>query len=284
MRRPFSVCSDGSIRAVRSTICWVRPSSRLGALITKSRSCSNASLWASSSRSALAAATTTRVSRSRRCCCGSGTASSRIWRTLNACESVVFALATARLNGSVWAVPNSSTASANSASLVRTALSTSTTIDFDRSSSASIGTDASALTSVGSTRLAAAASASRRLRRRRRIHSHNSSTARSRTASAIRIPNPDTPVPVAGGDVLSPLAAATAAPAQSWFRSAGSISLRRMLSDSVEVPPAIVDGISNPKARSCVAIASSASSLPRSLACMVFWAQVNAVWPEKSVT
>jgi len=28
----------GSMRAVRSTICWVKPSSRLGALMTKSRS------------------------------------------------------------------------------------------------------------------------------------------------------------------------------------------------------------------------------------------------------
>ena len=133
-----SACADGSSRAVRSTICWVIASSRLGALMTRSRSCANASRWESSSRSALAAATTTRVSRSRRCAIVSGTASSRIWRTLKACASVVFALTTAWLNGEVSLSPNSSTAKANSLSLVRTALSTSTTIDFDRSSSASI--------------------------------------------------------------------------------------------------------------------------------------------------
>ena len=79
----------------------------------------------------------------------SGTASSRIWRTLNACASVVLALATARLNGSVCAAPNSSTARANSLSLVRTALSTSTTIALERSSSASIGTAANAFGSDG---------------------------------------------------------------------------------------------------------------------------------------
>ena len=167
--------ADGSMRAVRSTICWVIASSRLGALITRSRSCAKASRWASSSRSAFAAATITRVSRSRRCGGVSGTASSRIWRTLNACASVVLASVTALLNGAVSLSPNSSTAKVNSLSLVRTALSTSTTIDLDRSSSASTGTDASALGSDGSTRRAAAYSASRRLRRRRRVHHHSSS-------------------------------------------------------------------------------------------------------------
>ena len=174
-----SACSDGPMRAVRSTICWVRASSRVGALITRSRSLSKASLWASSSRSALAAATITRVSKSRRCCGDSGTASSRIWRTLNACASVVFALLTAVLNGAVCVVPNSSTAKANSLSLVRTALSTSTTIALDRSSRASIGTAANAFGSEGSTRCAASNSALRRLRLRRRIHSHSASTARA---------------------------------------------------------------------------------------------------------
>ena len=284
MRRPFSVCSDGSIRAVRSTICWVRPSSRLGALITRSRSCSNASLWASSSRSALAAATTTRVSRSRRCCCGSGTASSRIWRTLNACESVVFALATARLNGSVWAVPNSSTASANSASLVRTALSTSTTMDFDRSSSASIGTDASALASVGSTRLAAAASASRRLRRRRRIHSHNSSTARTRTASAISSPSPDTAGAGGGRRRVEPVGrrhrgTGPVVVAQCRFDFVAADVVRQCRGAAGDRGRDI-----EPESPVLVAIASSASSLPRSLAFMVFWAQLSPLWPEKSLT
>ena len=91
------------------------------------------------------------------------------------------------------------------------------------------------------------------------------------------------PVPVLG-DVLSPLAAATAAPAQSLLRSAGSISLRRTLSARVELPPVTVDGTWNPKARSSVATASSASSSPKSLALMVLWAQVSPLWPEKSLT
>ena len=39
-----SACSDGAIRAVTSTICWVSASNRVGALITRSRNCSNASL------------------------------------------------------------------------------------------------------------------------------------------------------------------------------------------------------------------------------------------------
>ena len=149
----------------------------------------------------------------------SGTASSRIWRTLNACASVVLALLTARLNGSVCAAPNSSTARANSLSLVRTALSTSTTIALERSSSASIGTAANAFGSDGSTRWAAANSASRRLRRRRRVHHHSTRIARAKTASAIRRPNQLTPAPADGpvevDAVFSPLAAATAAPVQS---------------------------------------------------------------------
>ena len=54
----------------------------------------------------------------------------------------------ARLKVSVWAEPNSSTAKANSLSLVRIALSTSTTIILETSSRASIGTAANALGSA----------------------------------------------------------------------------------------------------------------------------------------
>ena len=86
-------------------------------------------------------------------------------------------------NGSVRCGPNSATAIASSLSLVRTALSTSTTIALDRSSSASMGTPASARGSVGSTRLAASNSAARRLRRRRRVDHHSSSPATATTAS-----------------------------------------------------------------------------------------------------
>ena len=229
--RPVIVCCAGSRRAVRSTICWVSVSSRVGALMTRSRSCWKASRWASSSRSALAAATITRVSRSRRCCGVSGTASSRIWRTLNACESVVLAFVTAAVNGAVSLSPNSSTANANSLSLVRTALSTSTTIDRDRSSSVSMETDASALGSAGSTRCAAANSASRRLRRLRRRHS---SSAISAMAMITRMTTTPTQLisPFDDEFWFRPPAAATAAPAQSPWRSAGSISLRRSVSTS----------------------------------------------------
>ena len=199
----------------------------MGALITRSRSLSKASDCASSSRSALAAATTTRVSRSRRCCIVSGTASSRIWRTLNACASVVLALPTARLKGSVCAAPNSSTAKANSLSLVRTALSTSTTIILDRSSRASIGTVANAFGSAGSTRLAAANSASRRLWRRRRDHRTSPRMIRPKTASAASRPYHVMPEP---DDVevgfSRPCAAAMAAPDQSPWRRAGSMVSR----------------------------------------------------------
>ena len=65
-------CSAGSMRAVRSTICWVRASRRAGALTTRSRISSKASRCDSSSRSARAAATITSVSSSRRCCPGLG--------------------------------------------------------------------------------------------------------------------------------------------------------------------------------------------------------------------
>ena len=172
-----SVDWAGSMRALTSTNFWVSASSRSGALMTRSRSSWNAWVWASSSRSARAAATTTRVSRSRRWAGVSGIASSSCWRTLNACCRVALAFSTARLNRSACCWPNSSAAKANSLVLVRTALSTSTTIDRDNSSRASRGTAASALGSVGSTRLAAATSASCRLCRRRRLHSTSSTIA-----------------------------------------------------------------------------------------------------------
>ena len=102
-------------------------------------------------------------------------------------------------------------------------------------------------------------------------------------ASTTSRPNHDIPTPVLVG-VLSPLAAATAAPAQSPWRSAGSMSLRRMSSACVDVPPVTAFGTSKATARSSVAIASSASSSPKSLALIVFCAQLYAPWPEKSLT
>ena len=171
------------------------------------------------------------------------------------------------------------TASVNSLSLVRTALSTSTTIDLERSSSASMGTDASALGSAGSTRLAAANSASRRLRRRRRLHSHSSTTSSTSPAAPMSSARHGTV-----SWVLSPLAAATAAPTQSPLFSLGSIWLRRTSSASVEVPPDTVLGTWKAKARASVAMASTASSSPKSLNFMVVVVQVSAPWPAKSLT
>ena len=65
--RSASRCSVGATWVVSSTYCCVSPSSRDGALITKLRSCSNASVCESNSRSALAAVTITWVSSWRRC-------------------------------------------------------------------------------------------------------------------------------------------------------------------------------------------------------------------------
>ncbi len=188
------------MRAVTSTSCWVSASSRSGALNTRSRIWWKDSVWVSSSRLAWAAATTTRVSRSRRSGSGSGTASSSFWRTLNACLRVTLALSTAAANGAVCGSPNSSTASTSSLALVRTALSTSTTIERDRSSSASMGTDASALGSVGSTRLAAATSASWRLRCGCRLHSISSADHQQPDAGEDQQRHPArcSPVPAAG--------------------------------------------------------------------------------------
>ncbi|COV42662.1 Uncharacterised protein [Mycobacterium tuberculosis] len=121
---------------VSSTYCWVSRSSRAGALITKSRSFSKASVCDASSRSACAADTITRVSSSRRCAGVSGVLSSSCWRTVNAWDRAALALFTAWVNGAVRRSPNSSMASASSLVLVRTALSTSTTIDRERSSRA----------------------------------------------------------------------------------------------------------------------------------------------------
>ena len=200
------------MRALTSTSFWVSASSRSGALMTRSRSSWNAWVWASRSRSARAAATTTRVSRSRRWAGVSGIASSSCWRTLNACCRVALAFSTARLNRSACCWPNSSTAKANSLVLVRTALSTSTTIDRDSSSRASRGTAANALGSVGSTRLAAATSASCRLCLRRRLHSSSSAITSRMIATMISsgtnenplepppLPAPNRGKPVGGRD------------------------------------------------------------------------------------
>ncbi len=59
--------------------------------------------------------------------------------------------------------------------------------------------------------------------------------------------------------LASPLAAATAAPAQSPSRSAGSMSLRRTLSTRLELSSVALSGTRKAYARSTVATASSAS-------------------------
>ena len=62
----------------------------------------------------------------------------------------------------------------------------------------------------------------------------HSTTASAMTAERDEHRHPETPPPELG-DSSSPLAAATAAPAQSPWRSAGSISLRRRLSTCCEL-------------------------------------------------
>ncbi len=133
-----------------------------------------------------AAATTTRVSRSRRCCGVSGTASSRIWRTLKAWASVVLALVdrgggTARCRFS----PNSSTAKRQ---FVVAGAYRVVDLDHDGAGTGHRGrpaaTAASAFGSAGSTRCAAANSASWRLRLRRRDHSSNTDHERARSPPA----------------------------------------------------------------------------------------------------
>ncbi len=279
-----SVAAAGSRRAVSATICWVRVSSRSVALITRSRSFSNASLWVSSSRSALAAATTTRVNSSRRCSGDSGMASSRVCRTLKACARVFLAFSSAVRNGAVSVGPNSSTARANSPSLVRTALSTSTTMALDSSSSASMGTDARAFGSVGSTRWAAANSACRRLLLRRRPQTHSASPSATITPKTTRKPTHDTPVPPPGEDgaasAPSPSAAPMAACAQSLSRSAGSIRSRWTAAARLWVLPSTA----KENSRSSVATASRASSSPNPLSRQVLSAHVWPLCPSKVST
>ena len=92
---------------------------------------------------------------------------------------------------------------------------------------------------------AAANSASRRLRRRRRIHSHSSRTATTMIASTTSRPNHEIPAPVlrrrvepvGRGDRGTRPSRPGAVP--------GSMSLRRMSSVSVDVPPVTAFGTSN---------------------------------------
>ncbi|SHX07487.1 Uncharacterised protein [Mycobacteroides abscessus subsp. abscessus] len=128
-------------------------------------------------------------------------------------------------------VPNSSTASASSASLVRTALSTFTTMDLDKPSSAVTGCFASASASEGSMPLAASISARRRERVRNQENSMNAPTNTAPKASAPRTGFQGMEADEEAAD-SSPVAVLMAAPSQSDVRSAGSIVLVRRFSIS----------------------------------------------------
>ena len=227
----------------------------------------------------------TRVSRSRRCAIVSGTASSRIWRTLKACASAVFALTTAWLNGAVscrrilrwpkpirchWCAPR-----------CRRRPPWSWTGRRARRSEPTPARSGRRVHPVRGRELGLPA----RRRRRACRTAITASTSRTRTATATSRPTaarfrvPELP------RVLSPLAAATAAPAQSLRRSAGSIASRRRLSAVADCSSG--DGSGPPgthRTDPSVATASRASSSLEVAGSPVLSAQLTAAsWPSKSV-